>query len=106
MEDCSVNPAGRTRSFAGPELKPGSRFQLTQLGNQRCTKAAWPNWNDHQPDTHAKHLSCSARWNEIPPEHAPHLHQADRPCRNELMAVQDASFREIEQVEWRFLSRQ
>jgi hypothetical protein len=38
VEDCSANPAGRARSFAGPELKPGSRFQLTQLGNQRCPK--------------------------------------------------------------------
>jgi hypothetical protein len=36
VEDCSANHAGRTTS--GPELKPGSRFQLTRLGIQRCPK--------------------------------------------------------------------
>jgi hypothetical protein len=36
--DSTAKNAGRTMLISEPELRPGSRFQLTPLGIERCPK--------------------------------------------------------------------
>jgi len=38
VEEANVNLSVSTRLVSEPELKPGSRFQLTRLGIRRCPK--------------------------------------------------------------------